>query len=154
MRYLIPLLLLVLSLAAGCGRQNAVPGPEPGQRMTDGQADVGMADEAVELAEQVEGVDTAYAVVTGPSTLMVGLVLAQGIGEEEASRIEEQVADELPRRLEGVEEVVVTSNPDLVERIREIGRGVREGRPVSEFADEVDEIMDRLAPRDDGGQTT
>ena len=122
--------------------------------MSDGQADVGMADEAVELAEQVEGVDTAYAVVTGPSTLMVGLVLAQGIGEEEASRIEEQVADELPRRLEGVEEVVVTSNPDLVERIREIGRGVREGRPVSEFADEVDEIMDRLAPRDDGGQTT
>lgn len=154
MRYLIPLLLLVLSLAAaGCGRQNAAPGPEPGRSgMMDDRTDMrmndmGMAEEAAELADEVEGVDDAWAVVIGPSQVMIGLMLEEGIDETEAERIEERVAEEVPRRLDGVEDVTVTSNPDMVERIREISRGVREGRPVSEFADEIDEMMNRLAPR-------
>lgn len=154
MRYLVPLLLLVLSLAAsGCGRQNAVPGPEPGRtgtmddRTDTRMTDMGLADEAAELADDIDGVDDAYAIVTGPFSLMVGLMLEEGIDEARAEQIEERVADELPRRLDGVDEVVVTSNPDMVERIREIGRGVREGRPVSEFADEIEEMMDRIAPR-------
>lgn len=147
MRYLVPLLLLFI-VVAGCGRQNAAPAPEPNRGPTmDQRADMGQADEAKRIAEETEGVTSAYAVVTGPSMLMVGLFLEEGMSDERATQIEDELADKIRDELDGVNRVMVTSNPDIAQRIREIGRGVEEGRPISEFADETEDIMERLTPQ-------
>lgn len=150
------LMTALLVLLAGCGQQQAAPGPEPNARMQDGRMDDAMmmkADEAKRIAEQKRGVDNAYAVVTGPSTIMVGIFLDDDVSDEEASRIEKELAEELPERLDGVQQAMVTSNPDTAERIREIGRGVREGRPLSEFADEIEDLTQRITPQSGSERT-
>lgn len=151
MRYMLVAVLVCLALA-GCSWRQTAPAPEPNQRLMDGRDDTAMmqADDAVRMAEAKEGVDRAYAVVSGPGTILVGLVLDEDVSDERAAQIEDELSKELPQQLSGVTRVMVSSNPDVAERIREIGRGVREGRPLSEFADELEDLTERMMPQTGG----
>ena len=143
--------VMAVVLLAGCGRQQTpAPAPEPMRpqmQMQDDRRLMMQADDAALIAEQHDEVDRAYAVMSGPDMVLVGIDLDDDVSDDEARRIEEALAEEIPNRLQGVERAVVTSDPDFFERIRRIGEGVAEGRPLSEFADETQEMIDRLSPR-------
>lgn len=107
-----------------------------------------LADRFSRIATQVDGVKSATTVVqrmtNGKYTVMVGLELKSGVTKPET--IKKKVADRIKMTDHQVAKVLVTSDPQLVQRVKDIANGVIQGRPVSSFADQINELAKRMAP--------
>ncbi|MGB9887694.1 MAG: YhcN/YlaJ family sporulation lipoprotein [Moorellales bacterium] len=57
-----------------------------------------------------------------------------------------EASDRLKRNEPRLARVLVTTDPDLIARIKKIGEGVKAGKPVSSFNRKVTEVVRRLAP--------
>lgn len=144
--------LLVVTMLAGCtaAKKPVPPQPGPSPQVNPGQnrtaaetrdisADVNQA------AESVAGVERAYSVVVG-NTALVGF-------DMEANKQEEgikQVKDSVARKVQADSRIVrayVSSDPDVTSRIREIYDNIQKGRPVTDYLDEIGEIIQRMTPK-------
>jgi len=107
-----------------------------------------LADRFSRIATQVDGVKSATTVVqrmaNGKYTVMVGLEMKNGVTKPE--KIKKEVADRIKMTDRQVSKVLVTSDPKLVQRLKDIANGVIKGRPVSSFADQINELAKRIAP--------
>jgi len=93
-------------------------------------------------ALKIEGVKGASVVLTG-STALVGIDLNPGA---DANIVKERVANTLRNANNQVANVLVSTDPEISSRIAGISKGVAEGRPLSSFSAEVNEIIKRLSP--------
>ena len=100
------------------------------------------ANEIARQAAGTQGVEKAYVVVTG-KTAIIGLDLKSNITGENTKNIKNQVANKA-KGTKGITNAEVTSNPDLVARIKDIAGGISNGRPLSEFNDQLKEILNRV----------
>lgn len=100
------------------------------------------ADDVARQAAKIDGVDNAYVVITG-NTALIGLDLKSDITGEKTKNIKNQVAN-IAKGSKGITNAQVTSNPDLVGRIKDVAGGISKGRPLSEFTDQVKEILNRI----------
>jgi YhcN/YlaJ family sporulation lipoprotein len=123
------------------------PDPTPRTQPVPGQQRPGaieMADRIVEIATDVEGVDSAVAVVVS-NLAMVGVTLDRG---EAAVRDQNEIKKEVSRRIEEEERSIVnayvSANPDIVGQLREISEGVQRGEPISTFFDQIVDILERM----------
>lgn len=151
-------ILVLAVVVAACGGGTTAPAPEtdrstpdtPGT-LTDRQDQdnemTRLAERAARLAKEKDGVRDASAVMTAPEMLVVGLFLESDVDEQEVQNIERELTEEIPEKLDEIEKVTVSANPDVAERIRDIGRGIAEGRPLSQFKQEMEEINNRIMPR-------
>lgn len=98
----------------------------------------GLAGEAL----KVQGVDKATVVLTG-STALVGVNLKPGA---DANTVKNEVAGVVQKADNRIKNVLVSTDPELNQRIVRISKGVAEGRPISGFAKEIDELIKRLSP--------
>lgn len=99
------------------------------------------------IAESVPGVERSYTVVVG-NAVLIGLDLDRNQQEQGISNIKNRVAE----KAEADSRIVrayVSSDPDTTARIRELADNVRKGRPVTEYLDEIGEIIQRLTPQTD-----
>ncbi len=158
--YLLPALILVLVmgvLPAGCGAarkpvpqnqandiyQAPAPAPEP---MPTSPAEVGkMSSDLSGAASRVAGVNSSTVVITG-TTAYVGIDQKAGLEKSETDRIKREVNDAVKNAEPRLTAVFVSSDPDIVARLRRIANGIASGQPVSSFAGELTEIARRLAP--------
>jgi YhcN/YlaJ family sporulation lipoprotein len=60
--------------------------------------------------------------------------------------IEKQIADQVRSTDPNIQNVYVSTNPDLVDRFNTYVRDVQQGRPVSGFVDQFNEIVRRIFP--------
>lgn len=104
-----------------------------------------IAEQLAEEATKVEGVKSASVVITN-KTAIVGLNLEANIEGDKTEDIKQEVTNRLKQANKNIETVSISTDADTVTRIREIARGVAEGRPVSEFAKELSEITRRITP--------
>ncbi|NLI14479.1 YhcN/YlaJ family sporulation lipoprotein [Pelotomaculum propionicicum] len=158
---LLPVLILVLAvgmtLPAGCGAarkpvpqnqandiyQAPAPAPEP---MPTSPVEVSkISSDLSGAAARVAGVNSATVVITG-TTAYVGIDQKAGLEKSETDRIKREVTDAVKNAEPRVTAVFVSSDPDIVARLRRIAGGVAAGQPVSSFAGELTEIARRLAP--------
>lgn len=145
--------LTVLLLAlAGCRPAAPAPEMQPDQQrmMEQDMPDADWrerAQEAENVSETKEGVQNAVAIISAPATVLVGLFLDAGVEAAETQRLERELAEEIPQEVDGVQRALVSSNPDVAQRIRSISEGVAKGRPISEFNDQIRDLVARMTPQ-------
>lgn len=98
------------------------------------------------VAAKVPGVKSAHVVVTG-NTALIGLDIPAGTEAQQTNRIKKEVIDRVKAAEKSITTVSVSTDPDLITRLRRIEQGIAAGRPLSEFAKEITEITRRMAPR-------
>ncbi|GAB7387683.1 hypothetical protein BSNK01_15200 [Bacillaceae bacterium] len=115
--------------------------PRPGKEQS-GQA---TAQRLAHLAAQVPQVNDATAVVIG-KTAVVGIDVDASLDHSRVDTIKYSVAEALREDPQGAN-AIVTADVDIVQRLREMNQEIRNGRPVSAFADELAEIVGRIMPQ-------
>lgn len=101
-----------------------------------------LADALATEAVKVQGVNSATVVLTG-NTALVGVDLKPGA---DANTVKTGVVNTVKNANNQVKNVLVSTDPELNTRLVRISRGIGEGRPISAFADEINEIIKRLSP--------
>jgi len=104
------------------------------------------ASKLAQAAEEVEGVKAATVVVTG-STVMIGLETEPGIEDKQTKEIKNQVISEVKKADNSIKTVSITTDPNLITRLKKIAQGIKDGKPISSFTDELAEITRRMTPK-------
>lgn len=115
--------------------------PEPPRKRTPQK----VADRLAEIATSMPQVQGATAVSAGRFTI-VGLDLDPTLDRGRAGTVKYSVAEALKADPHG-SNALVTADPDLVQRLRELADDARKGRPVSGLAEELADIAGRIVPQ-------
>jgi YhcN/YlaJ family sporulation lipoprotein len=155
-------LLAALLVLTGCQQENKPPAnqsaPPSGKKIPQtvevkqtapepkrDQSPQAKADRLAQLAMQVPNVKSASAVVMGKYTL-VGIVLDPTLDRGRVGTIKYTVAQALKEDPLGAN-ALVTADPALTQRIRELSEHIRQGHPVGGLMNELAEIANRIAPQ-------
>ncbi len=107
------------------------------------------SEDAKKIADTVadlEEVDSATCVITD-DTAMVGVQFSKQYEGELTDEIKNKIEDVAKDTDKDITKVVVTADPDLYKRIETIGKDIGEGKPLTGFKDEIDEILNRIQPK-------
>ncbi len=155
-KWLISLFILAL-IAVGCSngaRNETSPSPQNNRSMQAKQQSVAKKEIAdpnkvkahlEELAKNVDGVEDAHCVVIG-NTAIVGIDVAGDLERSRVGTIKYSVAEALHNDPYGID-ALVTADIDISNRLNEIGADIRNGRPISGFAEEMADIIGRIIPQ-------
>ncbi|ADI02274.1 MAG TPA: YhcN/YlaJ family sporulation lipoprotein [Syntrophothermus lipocalidus] len=161
---LITTLLFILTGAIGCEKsQKTTPAKKPAtvrKTVTQPQkkpvTSTITATEADRIAKclaqeavKVKGVNKAYVVIdtTGAKpNAYVGVNLTPDVKGAQTDKVKKEVEKKLKSAEPRLSTVNVTSDPDLVKRIRDLASAIAKGRPISGFADEIKELARRIKP--------
>lgn len=107
------------------------------------------ADNIARAVETVPGVQNATVVVSG-NTAYVGInTTATGLGTTGTANltdIKRKVAQTVRNTDDNITTVYVSADANFRDRLRRVGNGVREGRPIDGFRTELTELVRRLTP--------
>jgi len=102
------------------------------------------ADKIVDAVTNLDEVKSATVVITD-NTALIGVMLTRNT-DEVATDLKDKIEDVVKQTDREIDRVAVTANPDLITRIRNIADETGEGRPLSGFGREVEEILRRIIP--------
>lgn len=108
-----------------------------------------MTDRAEEIADAVadeKEIESATCIITG-DTAMIGVQFDDQYKGELTDKIKKKVEEVAKRADKDIDRVVVTADPDIVSRIEDIFEDIGEGRPLSGFAREINELLNRIQPK-------
>ncbi|HJV45670.1 MAG TPA: YhcN/YlaJ family sporulation lipoprotein [Bacillota bacterium] len=109
------------------------------------QSPVATASRLVEIADKVPNVQRSTAIVFG-KTAVVGIDVNGKLDRARVGTIKYTVAQALKKDPQGAS-AIVTADPDIVQRVKEMNEEVRKGRPIAGFAQELADITGRLMPQ-------
>lgn len=104
-----------------------------------------IADRVVKEANQVDGVEGSTAVISGKN-IYLGLDLAASLEKNRSAQVEKNVLDRVKDMQPGYT-VSVTSDIDTVTRIKRVAQGITQGKTISSFSKELQDIGTRIQPR-------
>lgn len=148
-------LVLIMELICGCQNQaqrRPIAGDTPPQKSDNGlnasERRI-MAGRISNIAESVEGVERAAAIVPPietsriNSTVIVGLTVDSDIisDEEKRKAITKIVMDKIAKQEKDVSKALVTTEPKLVSRISTIAIAIVEGVAINKYQKEINELM-------------
>jgi len=96
-------------------------------------------------ANKVSGVNEATAVITG-KTMYIGLDLNNNLSKSKVEEVEKTVLNRV-KEMEPSYKIMVSSDADTVTRIKNVAQGVVQGKPISSFSKELQEIDSRITPK-------
>lgn len=155
-RLLLPLIVLALIFAGCSANKKASPKPAPQSNGTQRvqqtapkpkqpQNAKATADRLVKLASSVPKVNSATAVVFG-KVAIVGIDVDARLDRSRVGTIKYSVAEALREDPQGAR-ALITADPDIVQRLKEINADIRRGRPIAGFAEELADIAGRIVPQ-------
>jgi len=103
------------------------------------------ANRLVQLASRVKNVHGATAVVAG-KWAVVGIDVDAKLDRPEVGVIKYSVAEALKEDPQGAN-AIVTADPDIVQRLREMSADMSQGRPLKGIAEELADIVGRIVPQ-------
>lgn len=98
----------------------------------------------VRVAEKTPNVRDATAIVT-MGYAVVGIDLDKDIDRSQTGTIKHAVAQSLKDDRYGANAIVV-ADPDTVQRLKNMGKDIRDGRPISGVMDQLSQIVNRVVP--------
>jgi len=104
-----------------------------------------VADHLVKLALSVPNVKKATAVVIG-NYAVVGIDVDANLDRPRVGTIKYTVAEALREDPLGAK-ALVTADPDLVQRLKELNEDIKRGRPIAGLAEELADIVGRIIPQ-------
>ena len=103
-------------------------------------------EDIAERAAELKEIESATCVITG-DTALIGVQFDEqykgGVTDSIKKKVENACKDEDPR----IERVIVTADPDIFARIEDMLEDIGKGRPVSGFAEEINELINRIQPK-------
>ncbi|TFH60847.1 YhcN/YlaJ family sporulation lipoprotein [Peribacillus frigoritolerans] len=96
------------------------------------------------LAKSIPEVNDATAVVLGKYAI-VGIDIDQDIERSQVGTIKYSVGETLKHDPDGANAIIV-ADPDLNERIREVAKDIKDGKPVTGILNELADITSRVIP--------
>lgn len=147
------LLVTLFSLnISACG--NSVTPTPPATQKTPGQTNVtqtttDLAQRADKIAKElttIKGVKSANVVISEERAL-VGINLDKNIEGKLTDNIKNEVDKKVKSVDTKIKTVATSADVDIVQRITNVGNGIRQGKPLSEFANEIEEIFRRVMPK-------
>jgi len=155
---LLLVLALVLSLSFGIGctpQKKPAPVPEDSRdNMTDRDDRTNITDNettrkaariAQTIADKNPSVNSAT-VVLANETVYVGIDLEADVTGSKAEAVKREVAKMVKQVEPDVNTVYVTEDADTYTRLQKIARDIENGRPVSGFLDEIQNMFKRITP--------
>lgn len=124
------------------------PAPRRITGMTDG-ADTNMQERSKIIARdvaQLKEIEKATCVITG-DTAMIGVQFDKQYKGKLTDRIKKEVDREVKSTDKRIKRVAVSADPDVVSRLDSIFKDIERGKPVSGFADELREMINRIIPK-------
>ncbi|MFS0861338.1 YhcN/YlaJ family sporulation lipoprotein [Fredinandcohnia sp. 179-A 10B2 NHS] len=103
-----------------------------------------IASHLVELASGIPNVNDATAVVLG-NFAVVGIDVNAKLDRSRVETIKYSVAESLQHDPYGANAVVI-ADADTVERLRQMGKEIQDGRPITGILDELAQIVGRVIP--------
>ncbi|MBS4540100.1 YhcN/YlaJ family sporulation lipoprotein [Clostridium sp. D2Q-11] len=100
-----------------------------------------IADSIVEM----EGINDATVVVRD-NTAFVGIDAADTTDGEVSDQMRQDIETKVKEEDENITEVYISAEEDLFDRINEIAQNVRQGDPIEDFGDDLEDLIDRLTP--------
>ncbi|MGN7389411.1 YhcN/YlaJ family sporulation lipoprotein [Bacillus safensis] len=127
------------------GRQHLVRVSDSSKKETNqARPSTDVAQHLVNVTEHVADVNDATAIVIGRYAV-VGIDVKNDLDRSKVETIKYSVAKALRNDPEGANAVVV-ADPDTVSRLKEMGKEIQAGRPVSGIMDELAAIVGRVMP--------
>lgn len=127
------------------GRQHLVRVSDSSKKQTNqARPSTDVAQHLVNVTEHVADVNDATAIVIGRYAV-VGIDVKDDLDRSKVETIKYSVAKALRNDPEGANAVVV-ADPDTVSRLKEMGKEIQAGRPVSGIMDELAAIVGRVMP--------
>jgi YhcN/YlaJ family sporulation lipoprotein len=158
MKKCVPFLLVTALLGSAClygcqssnqpMRKPALNTPAPRTKTTPAPSATSasaISDKCASQAATVSGVRSATVVISA-NTAYCGLTLNSGVSKSRTDAIKREVATKIKQAQPSLVTVSVTSDPNLVQRLRKVADGIKAGRPVSSFTSELAEIARRITP--------
>ena len=101
-------------------------------------------DQLVRASKQVQGVRDATVVVTG-NTAYVGIDLDRTRAANERD-IKNEVTQRVRATDKNINTVYVSTDVSFMDRLRNVGNEIRNGRPIEGFTTELNEMFQRVTP--------
>jgi YhcN/YlaJ family sporulation lipoprotein len=102
-------------------------------------------DDLERAVEQVQGVKDATVVISG-NTAYVGLDLDNNTNTVNNTNIKNNVTQQIRASNTNINTVYVSTETGFMDRLRDVGTGIRGGRPISGFTTELRDMVRRINP--------
>ena len=115
--------------------------------MTD-NVDRNLSDRAENIARKVANlndVNSATVVISG-DTAIVGIDMKNNLEGNITDDLKGKVRKIVKDTDDKIDNVSVTADPDLYQRLSNMARDIRNGKPISGFSKEIQEILRRITP--------
>ncbi|MGB9679202.1 MAG: YhcN/YlaJ family sporulation lipoprotein [Thermoanaerobacteraceae bacterium] len=103
------------------------------------------AEKIATAVARIPEVNKTTVVITG-NTALVGVDMKAKVQGTTETELKKKIAKTVKDTDKSIKNVSVTADPDLYKRIDNISKGIAEGRPISEFAKQIAEIIKRITP--------
>ena len=151
--------ILLCTALMGCGTKeekdtsnNSAPIEENTDETANDEVNLELADKATEKIKELEEVESATVILTD-NNAYVGVVLnkkADGTeikeGSEELDELYAKIRKELSMTNADVKNVYISINPEFVDRMKDYGKKIEEGKPVEGLFEEFSELVKRIFP--------
>ena len=129
-------------------RNMPTPTTPTGPLPTDTKEMAELQDELAREAEQVQGVNKAWVVISG-KTALVGTELKDnfsGGSQGDAATIKDDIMNRLRTADGRITGVVVATDAGTVNQIRKVAEGMKAGKPATSFTRDIDSLVSKLTP--------
>ncbi|MGI6605021.1 MAG: YhcN/YlaJ family sporulation lipoprotein [Firmicutes bacterium] len=123
-------------------------GPNANEPMpTETKEVAALQDKLAREAASVAGVKRAWVALSG-NTALVGVELESDAprGQDDAAGLKNDISSRVRRADPRIKNVAVATDDATVARVRQIAEGVKEGKPVKTFTEDLNDLMKRMAP--------
>lgn len=121
------------------------PSPTPQPAPTVPVQESARAEALARKISDMNNVNSATVVFSGKSA-WVGVDLAAKSENKMTNRMKNEITSTVKKEERNIDKVYVTADADTVTRLRNIARDIADGKPVSGFIKELNEIGRRITP--------
>jgi YhcN/YlaJ family sporulation lipoprotein len=103
------------------------------------------AEQIAEKIERLNNIDEAYVLISG-NTAIVGVDMDRNVQGQITNDLKARIENIVKDTANNIKNVSVTADPDLLTRIEKMAEDIANGRPITGFAEQFQEILRRIAP--------